>query len=131
MRIESACSCFRRRESSVLPLPSRRSGAGLPRLRRRPRWCRHKKKGPDIKGSETGPEERPSVGRVTQPKGTRSGRKAGDDAIVGEYDRRPDKRVPRPARRLFDRVRSDKTDLLPATTRASYDALAATSRNQG
>jgi len=32
---------------------------------------------------------------------------------------------------LFDRVQTDKTDLLPATMRASYDALAATSRNQG
>jgi hypothetical protein len=32
---------------------------------------------------------------------------------------------------LFDRVQPDKTDLLPATMRASYDALAATSRNQG
>jgi hypothetical protein len=32
---------------------------------------------------------------------------------------------------LFDRVRTDKTDLLPATMRASYDALAAASRNQG
>jgi hypothetical protein len=36
-----------------------------------------------------------------------------------------------PARRLFGRVGTDKTDLLPATMRASYDALAATSRNQG
>ena len=82
MRIESACSYFRRRVSSVLTMRSGRSGAGLRRLRRKPRCRRHKKKGPDIKGSETGPEERPSVGRVTQPKGTRSGRKAGDDAIV-------------------------------------------------
>ena len=32
---------------------------------------------------------------------------------------------------FFDRVQTDKTDLLPATMRASYDALAATSRNQG
>jgi hypothetical protein len=32
---------------------------------------------------------------------------------------------------LFDRVQGYKTDLLPATMRASYDALAATSRNQG
>jgi len=32
---------------------------------------------------------------------------------------------------LFDRVQTDKTDLLPATMRASYDALATTSRNQG
>jgi hypothetical protein len=31
----------------------------------------------------------------------------------------------------FDRVRTDTTDWLPATMRASYDALAATSRNQG
>jgi hypothetical protein len=28
-------------------------------------------------------------------------------------------------------VQTDQTDLLPATMRASYDALAATSRNQG
>jgi hypothetical protein len=32
---------------------------------------------------------------------------------------------------FFERGRTDKTDLLPATMRASYDALAATSRNQG
>jgi hypothetical protein len=31
----------------------------------------------------------------------------------------------------FDRERTDNTDLLPETMRASYDALAATSRNQG
>jgi hypothetical protein len=31
---------------------------------------------------------------------------------------------------LFDRVRPAKTALLPATMRASYDALATTSHNQ-
>ena len=41
-----------------------------------------KRRAPTSRGVSRGLEERPSIGRVTQPKGTRSGRKAGDDAIV-------------------------------------------------